>query len=270
MNQDQIKELLLQIEDTALDFTVTLTGKESKKVNGLYKPDTCEILLHNKNFSNDNQLIYTAIHEYTHHLLNEEQIARNGSGSRPRYSRVHTNAFWARFHGLLEAAERQGLYRIGIETSPELEALTETIRTKYLEQNGILMQEFGQLLIQAHELCRAAGIRYEDYIDRVLCLPRAAAASIAKVSAAHLNPAMGYENMKLVAGIADEQKRSTAAQEILSGKSPDSVRFMMKRKAAETDEKTRLEKEKTRLEKTISQLSARLEQVEASLAHMQE
>ena len=50
--------------------------------------------------------------------------------------------------------------------------------------------------------------------------------------------------------------------------SHDSVLFMMKKKAAETDEKTRLEKEKKRLEKTISQLSARLEQVEESLANL--
>ena len=48
MNQDQIKEMLLKIEDTELDFSVTFTGKESKKVNGLYKPDTHEILLHTK------------------------------------------------------------------------------------------------------------------------------------------------------------------------------------------------------------------------------
>lgn len=268
MNQDQIKELLLQIEDSQLEFTVTMTGKESKKVNGLYKPDTCEILLHNKNFSNDNQLIYTAIHEYTHHLLNEEQIARCGTGSRPRYTRAHTNMFWARFHGLLTAAEQKGIYKIGLENAPELAALTETIRKKYLEQNGILMQEFGQMLIKAHELCQDAGIRYEDYIDRVLCLPRTAAASITKVSTARLDPSMGYENMKMVASIGNEDKRKQAEQEIMAGQSPDSVRFMMKKKAAETDEKTRLEKEKKRLEKTISQLSARLEQVEESLANL--
>ena len=67
MNQDQVKEILLQIEESELEFSVTFTGKASKKVNGLYKSDTHEILLHNKNFSVDNELLYTAIHEYTHH-----------------------------------------------------------------------------------------------------------------------------------------------------------------------------------------------------------
>ena len=74
MNQDQIKAMLLDIEESQLEFSVILTGKESKRVNGLYKPDTCEILLHNRNFTSDNQLIYTAIHEYAHHLLNEEKL----------------------------------------------------------------------------------------------------------------------------------------------------------------------------------------------------
>ena len=78
MDNEQIKQMLLQIEDSKLDFTVTMTGKESTRVNGLYKPETREILLHNKNFKSDMQLIYTAIHEYTHHLLNEEQLEATG------------------------------------------------------------------------------------------------------------------------------------------------------------------------------------------------
>ena len=40
MNQDQVKEILLQIEESELEFSVTFTGKASKKVNGLYKSDT--------------------------------------------------------------------------------------------------------------------------------------------------------------------------------------------------------------------------------------
>ena len=61
MNNDEIKERLLKLEETSIDFTVTMSGKESPKVNGLYKPETHEIILHNKNFKSDNQLIYTAI-----------------------------------------------------------------------------------------------------------------------------------------------------------------------------------------------------------------
>ena len=109
MNRDQIKELLLSLENTDLDFEVIFSGKSSKKVNGLYKCETREIILHNKNFNTDNQLIYTAIHEYTHHLLYEAEAAQNG-GLKPRkYAKAHGNAFWAKFHSLLEIAEKKGL-----------------------------------------------------------------------------------------------------------------------------------------------------------------
>ena len=48
MNNEQIKELLLSLEETNKDFSVTQSGKESKKINGLYKPETFEIIIHNK------------------------------------------------------------------------------------------------------------------------------------------------------------------------------------------------------------------------------
>jgi len=260
MNQDQVKELLLKIEDSELDFTVTFTGKESKKVNGLYKPDTHEILLHTKNFKTDNQLIYTAIHEYAHHLIAEENpLACSG--------RAHTNKFWAKFHDLLEKAEQQGLYVLGLENAPELEALTEDLRKNYLEANGQLMIEFGKKLSKAYELCENAGIRYEDYLDRVLKLPRATAQSISKVSKVEPAAALGFDNMKLVASLP-ASKQKEAESELLSGKSPDTVRFMMKKKSEETDKKQLLEREKKRIEKTIAQLSQRLELIEENLASL--
>ena len=67
--------------------------------------------------------------------------------------------------------------------------------------------------------------------------------------------------MKIVAA-ATPAKRAEVQQNIEEGKSPDTVRSLMKKKAKEIDEKTRLEKEKSRLEKTISQLTTRLELIE--------
>ena len=183
-------------------------------------------------------------------------------------SRAHTNEFWAKFHELLEKAEAQGVYVIGLEECPALAELTEDIRKNYLSRNGQIMLEFGQKLAEAHKLCQEANIRYEDYIDRILRLPRAAAKTIAKISSAQLNPDLGYENMKIVSNISNPQKREEAQSQILQGKSPDTVRAMMKKKVEEVDVKTRLEKEKKRLEKTIGQLTNRLEQIEESLSNM--
>ena len=57
MTNERIKEILLEIEPCQIDFSVIQTGKESKRVNGFYKPDTHEIFLHNLNFKTDNQLV---------------------------------------------------------------------------------------------------------------------------------------------------------------------------------------------------------------------
>ena len=260
MNQDQVKEILLQIEESGLEFSVTFTGKASKKVNGLYKSDTHEILLHNKNFSVDNELLYTAIHEYTHHRLCELDGTRSG--------RVHTQRFWSYFHRLLQKAEEKGLYKIAMEESPELLELTDTIRTTIMAEDGKLMKELGRLLSKARVLCKQAGVRYEDYIDRVLCLPRASAATIEKIHAFDVKPELGYEAMKVVANIANPDKRAAAEDLFLQKHSPAFVRDSVKNKPQDEDPRRKLENEKRRIERTIVSLQARLSELEDTLAKM--
>jgi hypothetical protein len=267
MNQDQVKKKLLAVEDAPLDFTVVFSGKRSKKVNGLYKPDTREIIIHNRNFqegsggteTGDNLLIYTAIHEYAHHL---HACARGGHLS----PRAHTAEFWAILHGLLEKAEKKKIYRDVFSGSRELEELTETIRKKYLTENGNLVKELGQLLLKAHDLCTAIGGRYEDYIDRILRIPRQAATLAVRMFQYNLNPETGPDNMRFLAGISNEEKRLAAENALLTGKSPDTVKIALREKPEEEDPRLRLEKEKTRLERTIASLTRRLEEVERELA----
>ena len=267
MDNERIKQLLLQIENTELDFSVVMTGKESARVNGLYKPETREILLHNRNFKTDSQLIYTAIHEYTHHLINEQKIAES-AGVPFKAGRVHNAEFWGRFHGLLQKAEELGIYTLNLDDYPELKELTEQIRRDYLEVDGRLMQEFGKLLAKAHALCEKDNIRYEDYLDRILCLPRTAARDITRVGMVPVNPAMGFDNMKKVTALKKPDERASAEQQILAGKTPDTVRELMKKRSSIDDPRTKLEKEKNRLEKTIEALQQRLHYVEESLENL--
>lgn len=270
MTNDRIKEILIDIQQPAIDFTVTQTGKESKRVNGFYQPDTHEIFIHNLNLKTDNQLIYTAIHEYTHHLVTIER--QENDPSYGRACKVHTQEFWARFGDLLQIAEQKGYYTIGWESNEELKTLTQDIKDNYLAKNGQLMQEFGKKLARAMELCKEADIRYEDYIDRVLCLPRKSELEIRKVGAVEVNPTIGFDNMKVVASVKKKDDRAAVEQQFVEGgKSPASVREMMKQENAKSrgdDPKVKLEKEKNRLEKTIAQLTQRLEFVEESLASM--
>lgn len=267
MDNEGIKELLLKIEETALDFTVTMTGKKSSKVNGFYKPETHEIFLHNRNFKTDNMLVYTAIHEYTHHLVTEKKLRETG-GLDCSDSRCHTSAFWAKFHSLLEEAEKKNLYILDLKATPELEALTENIRSDYITKNGQLMIDFGQKLREAHKLCEESGIRFEDYIDRILRLPRTAVLSISRLAGSDLDPSVGFENLKTLSSIRNKKDRADAQQLLLFGKSPDEVKQSVKKPEEEIDVRTRLEKEKSRLEKTIAQLSQRLELVEEKLGSL--
>ncbi len=260
MNQDKVKEILLQIEDTDLDFSVTFTGKASKKVNGLYKSDTHEILLHNKNFANDNELIYTAIHEYTHH----KQCEMSGGFNT---NRVHSPKFWAAFHALLEKAEEKGLYNISIENSPELLEITHEIKNVILVEDGKLIKELGRLLSEARTCCKNIGIRYEDYIDRVLCLPRPSATAMEKISAYDINPNLGYESMKMLSKISNDGKRSEAEKLLLNKQSPVSVKNQIYPKETQ-DPRTELEKEKKRIERTIISLKAKLELIDGKLETM--
>jgi hypothetical protein len=262
MNTDQVKQKLLRIEDAPLEFSLVFSGKKSSKVNGLYKPDSREIIIHNRNFeqdaAGDNLLLYTAIHEYAHHL----HACSQGGKLSPR---AHTSEFWAIFHALLEKAETKKIYRDVFADAPELTALTETIRKKYLQENGSLVKEMGKHLLKAHELCTAIGVRFEDYVDRVLRIPRTAANMAIKMFNYDLNPQTGADNMRFLAGIRDDGERKAAETALLKNKSPDSVKTAIRQKAKNEDPTLMLEREKNRLERTIATLSKRLEEVKKEL-----
>jgi hypothetical protein len=81
----------------------------------------------------------------------------------------------------------------------------------------------------------------------------------------NLNPAVGADNMRFLAGIRVDGDRSAAETALIQGKSPDMVRMTVRGKPKETDPAERLEKEKLRLERTIEALTRRLEAVKKEL-----
>ena len=262
MNQDQVKEKLLAIEDAPLEFSLVFSGKKSSKVNGLYKPQTREIIIHNRNFKADeagqNLLLYTSIHEYAHHL---HACSRGGTLS----PRAHNSEFWAIFHGLLEKAEAKKIYSDVFSVSPELMKLTELIRVKFLKNNGAIVKEMGKHLLKAHELCTGIGVRFEDYVDRMLRIPRTAANMAMKMFEYDIAPEVGADNMRFLAGIRNGDDRKAAETALIKGKSPDTVKIQVRNKSKEEDPHERLEKEKVRLERTITTLNKRLEEVKREL-----
>src|SRR6056297_1428824 len=259
MNSDQIKSLLLQVEPCDEYFSVVLSGKESRKVNGLYKPEEHEIVLHNKNFKSENLMIYTAIHEYAHHL-------HFCSSDPPKSTRSHTRRFWSLFHSLLKKAEEQGIYINIFEQDHRFTELTEEIRSRFITPRGNLMQEFGRVLQRAQELCDETGARFEDYVDRVLQLDRREMKRMVQVSSSGLPAEIGYDNMKAVAQLKTAEEQQEALNALKSGYSQDMLKeeFSSRRNNRETEDPLdKLAKEKQRIINTIEKLNKRLEEIES-------
>jgi hypothetical protein len=258
MNQDQVKDALLTVEPNVGYFAVVFSGKTSKKVHGLYKPESREIVIHNRNFSTENALMYTAIHEFAHHVHAERS-------SVPISSRSHTSEYWSILHRLLARAEELGVYRNLFETLDEFRELTREIRERYLAGNGRLMKEFGALLVRAAELCEKHEMSFDDYVDRQVGLQRTAARSVVKMHTLDLPPEIGYENMRTLAGVADDTKREQAREAFLAGQSPDMVKTSLNPARQEQDPLESLRREKRRIERMMGSLSRKLAEIEKKI-----
>lgn len=262
MNQDQVKDKLLQIDDQVEDFTLIFSGKTSTRVDGLYHPEKQEIIIHNRNFDNDNNLMYTAIHEFAHHV----QFTRHKDEVT---SRAHTVLFWNIFHGLLSSAEEKGIYENIFEKDPRFIELTQTIKNNYMAKNGEIMKEFGKILIQALDLCQQNHAIFEDFVDRALGMNRNSAKSIMKVFAMDLNPEIGFDNMKIVAGIKNPEVRTAAVESFQKGETQEQVKQQIAEKKPEKDPSVKqLKSQKKRLEENIEKLKQKIADLEMQIEEM--
>ncbi len=258
MNQDQVKDLLLKIEQSEEEFFVIFTGKKSLKVNGFYKPEERTIFIHNKNMKTDNSLIYTSIHEYAHHL-------HFISSSLPISNRCHTKEFWAIFHKLLDRAEELDIYKPIYKTEKDFLDITKYLKDKYLKGNAEAMVCFGKDLLKAYKLCEKYDVRFDDYIDRGLGFNRRIAKSLMDISSLNIDTKIGYDNMKVVASIKNKDDRKNAEEMFLNGATTDIIKnkYFIK---PEKSKKQQLEDEQKRILRTINNLKSRLEEIERRLS----
>lgn len=157
INQDAVKELLLKLESCDTDFKVIFSGKKSCKVNGLYKQGLSEIIIHNKNFKNDNELIYTAIHEYAHHLM---WCKYHKIGKVPK----HNNEFWSIMYNLVDLAEEKGLYKKYPDESvkKEIQNLVSSAK-KINEEIASLYKKLGETIREIRKETDKHEIRIEEF-----------------------------------------------------------------------------------------------------------
>lgn len=274
MNQEQVKEQLLALGVETEDFTLVFSGKASKKVNGLYKPATMEIVLHNKNFKSDNDLMYTAIHEYAHHVTITRGFVKKTAG--------HPAVFWAVFHSLLEVAILRGIYRDEFATDPSLQDKARQVQD-VLGIQVDAQRRLGLLLRELQLICSTRGIRYQDFLHRIARIPDSAAEAAMRLP--HLDfedfQQISPQAVELVSSIDVDQARMEAAHKISAGWTLQQVRAGIKQgkvidpfvvPVTEDDEErlARMLKERKKLMGQIEQLEIELEAMEEEIKQLQE
>lgn len=255
MNQDEVKAALIELHESKADFTLIFSGKSNARINGFYRVNSHEIVIHNRNFTSDEAMFMTAMHEYAHHIMTTE---RGATGSRS-----HTNAFWACVHELAGIAEAKGYY-----TNPaksEAMAGVDAKLTDLIKESGEIIKQIGLALIEAQRICREGGGRFEDYVMRDLKQTMAWATMCMKTAGYDLPAELGAENLKTVAAIKSDDERAAVVASLEGELSPQQVKAARAAANKPEDVVERLEIERKRIAHTIANLSDRLEQVEAAL-----
>jgi hypothetical protein len=251
MNQDDVSKNLSSLYNCKHSFTVLFTGKKSRSYNGKYNTASREIILNNRNFSNDNLLMYTAIHELAHHVVIAElQVQEN-----------HSPLFWATFNGLLREAEKQGLY-----TRERPKGIVELIEeAKVLDvEIARLKEKLGETLKRLNEACEREGVRYEDVIDHDLKMKRSTAKKALEIHSVGIPADMGSDMQALIQSQKGTEAREALIQLAQEGQTIEELKHLMKSQDKPSDLEKK-EKERKRILKTIDSLQKRLWEIDLEL-----
>jgi len=257
VNQDQVKEKLLKLHECAEYFTVIFSGKKNRKVNGLYKTDKHEIIIHNRNFNADDKgnslLFFTAMHEYAHHIQFTEW--------KQKTARAHTQLFYAILDDLADTAEKRGLYSVSI--SKETQRLVDEARSISVEI-AELQRRLGKVINALHKKCEKEGLRFDDIVERKVQISQQTMQFAKKADFLSLDN-IGADIQEAAIKERDEDKRQAIIHAGAKGKSVAQAKRATASPVSGEDETVSLVKEKRRLENTIKSLKRRLEEVEENL-----
>ena len=155
LNEEQIKKMLIEIQEPCRDFSVFISKKKPRTRMGSYSGGKITLFL--PYFSNNNELIRTAIHEYAHHQWREGP--------------AHGKTFYLKYFELLESADKKGFYSLNIESSRELKSFAEFITNNKLVQNRLIYKEYAWLLRIIYSICRNGNANFKYYITKYLEIP---------------------------------------------------------------------------------------------------
>ncbi len=124
------------------------------------------------------------------------------------------------------------------------------------------MKELGRLLLAARTLCEKYHASFQDYLDRILCLPRTSARTIIKSHLYDLKPQIGFENMRTIARIGNQEERAQAQDALLEGQSPEMVKMQYTNPLKRVEPLEVLKTERQRVQRTIHTLQTKLEELD--------
>ena len=195
MNQDQLKESLDQLTDNR-DFTVIYTGRESLKIGGLYNLETGEILIHNRNFSTDNQIMLEAIHQLSHHLL---FLAENQTTQR------HSARFYIIYQELIKKAVTLSL--VEDDDSKFIQKAVQKGR-----EHTIFLKEYGGILIELYDYCMKKHLSFGDMLHRKLNMTETEAKSLMSMYAVDIPEDLNGDFARKVSMIKKSKDRELAIE----------------------------------------------------------
>jgi len=258
MNQDDVLVRLKKLHECKEPFKLNFSGKKSKSANGVYRPASREIVIHNLNFTddggrlNESALMYTAIHELAHHIQFTE--------FRQKGVRCHTKLFHSIMDGLADKAEEAGVYK------PEIDGeIKELVREVKEISCAIanLQRDLGKVLAKLNEACVKKGVRYEDVVKRKARISVDTVNRVLMIAALDLPEGVGADVQEAIAKERNEEKRRIMSVTAQAGKSVAQVRQAGSSSSTQNKENEfdYLLKEKERLEMKIKMLQQRLRSI---------
>lgn len=209
LTPDLLKDVLTRVRPERVPFTVVFSGESDRRVNGYYTPSRREITVNDRNFSTDPDIIFTALHEYAHHISMTELGVSSAS--------AHSPVFWATFHELLAIASDLGIYNYPFKAE-KFSKVTETLNGLIAESGDIAIR-IGRALVDAAELCKASGVRLDDYVMRELKQNPAWSKACMGAFFSSAPAQLGPDNQKLLASIRNPYTRRRIEKGLLAGMS---------------------------------------------------
>ena len=191
MTTAALKNILNQYTDHT-EYTIVFIEKGILALKSYYIPETKQIVVHDKEFKSDNEMIYAAFHELAHHIdyaEHRELSKRNAHGGR----------FYFILHDLINRAINAGDF-IPIE-----EFYLENVRA-INNQSVEQLREMGQALVQMVETCRSIHYPIEDVITRVLHMKEGEVDTLIRIFQQQIPDKVGGEFARRLGRIKNPQK----------------------------------------------------------------